>query len=252
MSDYRPIPPVENNDATDAEPKKKNIFVIVAVVLVLQLVVAFFIGRWVFKSGYENSKTNTATNIRQGAYNTVYNMTEEEYHLSNRVAISLDGIREKADLEVLSIDTCYLYKSDKEDKERNLILWYKIPGTGTYTVDMRMMEFIADNVRHHVLVKVPEPTITQFKENYGGIKELEYKNTSFFPSNGSIAEGEEIGRKMLAKAHTQMMKEFEMTQAYHQAAQESATKLITLMIKALNPEIPDLTVEIQFVNGSEL
>lgn len=251
MSDNR-LTTSEMTDRKDGTEQKKNnkrgITGIIAAVIMLQIIIAVFAGTWLFRRGYERNKTNTANNIRKGAYDTVYNLTEEEYHLSNRVTITVKDIQEKADLEVLSIDTYYLYRSDEEDTAQNLTLFYKIPGTGTFTVDMRMTEYIIDNERRHVLVKAPAPAITQFRENYAGIEKLEYRKDGIL--NGSIKEGEETARKMLARAHTQMMKSFEMTQAYHHAAEESARKLFTMMIKALNPETPELTVDVEFINGT--
>lgn len=229
------------------QKNKKNIKVIIAVVLAVQVVLAFFVGRLLFINSYQSSKDNTVSTIRKSAYDTVYNQTEEAYHVSNRATVSLDGIREKADLGVLEVQSCYLYKSDDKDRSPNLSIWYKIPGTGTFTVDMRMTEFIVDNERQHVLVKAPAPAITQFRENYEGIEELRFQNNSFL-SNGSIKEGTELARKMLAQAHVQLVNRLEMTQAYYQAAQESATKLITNMIKAMNPDMSSLTVDVVFVN----
>ncbi len=236
-------PAQENKEAQ----KKSNVKTIITIVVVAQVFLAIFAGAYFFKSGYENAKTSTTNKIRQDAYDTVYDLTEGANHTSNRATIMLDGIKEKADLEVLQISTSFLYTSDDADKASNLTIWYKIPGTGTFTVDLQMTEFIVDAERHHVLVKAPLPAITKFKEEKA--ERLEYKDDRFAPWSGSIQEGEAIARKMLYKAHVEMMKDLEANTEYMEAAKTSTQKLITNIIKALNPSVKDLTVTVEFTNG---
>ncbi len=236
-------PAQENNEAQ----KKRNVKTIVTIVVIAQIVMAVFAGAYFFRKGYENAKTSTTNRIRQDAYDTVHDLAEGAYHTSNRAAIMLDGIKEKADLEVLQISTSFLYTSDDADRARNLTIWYKLPGTGTFTVDLQMTEFIVDAERHHVLVKAPLPAITKFREETA--EKLEFRDDRFVPWSGSIQEGEAIGRKMLYKAHVEMMKDLEANTEYMDAAKSSAKKLITNIIKALNPSVKDLTVTVEFTNG---
>ncbi len=231
-----------NQNNTKAQ-KKRNVKTIITVVLVAQVFLALFAGAYFFKSGYESAKTNTSNKIRQDAYNTVYDLTEGANHTSNRATIELDGIKEKSDLEVLQISTSYLYTSDEADQAKNLTIWYKIPGTGTFTVDLQMTEFIVDAERNHVLVKAPLPAITKFREEKA--EQLEYQDDRFI-LHGSIQEGETIARKMLYNAHVEMMKSLETNTEYMDAAKTSAQKLITNIIKALNPSVTDLSVTVEF------
>lgn len=228
--------------------KKSNVKTIIIIVVVTQIFLAVFAGAYFFKTGYENAKSSTTNRIRQDAYDTVYDLTEGANHTSNRAVINLDGIEEKADLEVLQISTSYLYLSDEEDKAKDLTIWYKFPGTGTFTVNLEMTEFIVDSERHHVLVKAPLPAITKFKEEKA--EKLEYKDDRFAPVfQGSIQEGESIARKMLSQAHVEMMKALESDKEYMDAAKSSAQKLISNIIKALNPSIKNLAVTVEFING---
>lgn len=232
-----PITPEEK-----AQQKKKNVKTIIIIAVIAQLFLGLIAGVYFYRTGYQNAKINTTNKIRQDAYNTVYKQSETSHHTSNRASIMLDGIREKADLDVLEIDTSYIYVSDEEDKARAQTIWYKIPGTGTYSIDLKMTEFIIDNDRQHVLVKAPVPAVTKFSEKKA--QELEYRDDRFI-IKGNVAEGETTARKMLFKAHTEMMKGLESNQEYLDAAESSARKLITNIIKSLNPSI-DLTVTVEF------
>ena len=46
-----------------------------------------------------------------------------------------------------------------------------------------------------------------------------------------------------------MMKDLEANTEYMEAAKASTQKLITNIIKALNPSVKDLTVTVEFTNG---
>ena len=237
----------QNGNETVVKPKKK-ITSIIAIVLAIQVILAVFLGVYLYRRGFEKSKNNTAEKIRKDAYNAVYGASEAAHHVSNNVTISVDNIREKAELEVLEITTSYLYLSDQEDESNGYTIWYKIPGNGVFTVDLRMAEFVVDAERQHVLAKVPAPALTQFEEVYDKIEKLKYAEHKFL-SNGSVQEGIHIAMKILARAHVDMVKSFEMNQAYHLAAEESASRLITTAIKSMNPSLKQLTVDVEFVNG---
>ena len=236
-------PAKQHNEAQ----KKKNVKAIISAVVIIQLVLAVFAGFYLFRTGFENEKTNRTKKIREDAYNRAYDATEASYHTSNRAYITLKEIKEKADLEVLQVSSNYLYISDRADQEKNLTIWYEIPGTGTYSIDLQMTEFIVDAERNHVLVKAPLPEVRIREEEP---KPLEYKDDRLIPIiQGSISEGAEIGRKMLYQARSEMTKELEANAEYAEAAKDSAKKLITNIIKSLNPSIQDLYVTVEFMDN---
>ena len=253
MNDKMIVCPPEDTQkpAKSTARKKRNTKTIIWIAVVVELILAVILGRFLFKNSYERNKTKTVEDIRNAAYKTVYDATEKANHVSNKVTITLEGIREKADLEVLQVDASYVYTSDEEDKSRGHTIWYRIPGTGYFTVDMRMTEFIVDNERQHVLVRAPEPTITKFNENYEKIEELLFKGKTLV-ANGSIREGEEIAQKMVVRARIRMLKSLDTNISYYQAAKDSAKRLITNMIKALNPDMPNISVTVVFGNESVL
>ena len=246
MSENRMIQPSNADQPNNPKPgKKRDIKTIVMIVVAAQVVLAVLLGVFLFKRSYENGKNNTSDRIRKEAYNTVYEATEQANHVSNRVTVSLEGIREKADLEVLQVESSYIYVSEKGSDK----IWYSIPGAGSFTIDMRMAEFIVDENRHQVHVIAPPPAITKFDERVEDIQELFYKNNRFI-GNGSVQEGTQIAQQMMYKAHNQMVKDLELNWSYFQAAEDSAARLIINTIKALNPSIPDIKVIVEFKNGS--
>ena len=247
---YQIQPSNEMLEKKPEEPKKKrDIKTIIMIVIAVQFVLAVLLGIFLFKRGYENSKNNTSEKIKTDTYNAVYGAAEQANHVSNRVTITLENIRERADLEVLEVESSYLYKSDATDKSNGLTIWYKIPGKGSFTVDMRMAEYIIDNERHQVHVLAPAPAITKFEERNEAIEELFYKDDRFIV-NGSVKQGTQIANKMLIAARQQMLTDLNINQRYFKAAEDSAVRLITNIIKALNPEMPDLKVTVEFKGGT--
>ena len=247
---YQIQPSNEMPEKKPEEPKKKrDIKTIVMIVIAVQFVLAVFLGVFLFKRGYENSKNTTSEKIKTDTYNAVYGAAEQANHVSNRVTITLGNICERTDLVVLEVETSYLYKSDAMDKDSGLTIWYKIPGKGAFTVDMRMAECIIDNERQQVHVIVPAPAITKFEERNEAIEELFYKDDRFI-LNGSVKAGIQIANKMLIVARQQMLTDLNMNQRYFKAAEDSAERLITNIIKALNPEMLDLKVTLEFKGGT--
>ena len=245
MSENKTLQPSNAEQQNNTKSgKKKDIKTIVMIAVAAQVVLAVLLGVFLFKRSYENGKNNTSDKIRKEVYNTVYEATEQANHVSNRVTVTLEGIREKSDLEVLQVESSYIYVSENGSKK----IWYSIPGSGSFTIDMRMAEFIVDEERRQVHVIAPPPAITKFDERVEDIKELFYKNTDI--GNGSTQEGTRIAQQMMYKAHNQMVKDLEMNWSYFQAAEDSATRLITNTIKALNPSLPDIQVIVEFKNSS--
>ena len=254
MSENKELKPANTSITPEAEniKKKRDIKTIVSIVVAAQIVLAILLGIFLFKRSYTNGKNNTSEKIRKDAYESVYGATEQANHVSNRVTITLEGIREKADLEVLEVNSSYLYVSDEEDLQSKQTIWYSIPGRGSFTIDMRMAEYIVDNDRHQIHVIAPSPSITKFEERSEDIKPLFYKDERFtlWEGDGSVREGEQIAQRMMIKARTQMLKDLNMNRSYFQAAEDSATRLITSFIKALNPSIPDMKVTVEFKSSS--
>ena len=64
--------------------------------------------------------------------------------------------------------------------------------------------------------------------------------------NSSISDGEQLAGKQLNEARTKIQEDISSNLQYYEFAEKSAVSLIENLIKALNTDIPDLKVEIEF------
>jgi len=182
---------------------------------------------------------------RQEAYDKFYEASfknaEEKNHVSNDVAITVKDIREEAQLEVLYVnDIEYIM-----DDENGRTVWSSFAGHGVYTVNLMLSEFIVDSERQYVLARVPEPQLS-ICDLDGEYKNYLYEDGKMW--NGSIGEGVDLSVEHRRKALDMMQTKLITTQSYYESAENSARELISNIIKNLNPEIPELTVEVEFVN----
>lgn len=172
-------------------------------------------------------------------YNNAFDMAEKKYHVSNDVKISIEDIRKVAELEVLQVSAIeYVFHED------NNRIWTAVRGHGVYTVDLTLGEFVIDNERQYVLVRVPRP-----KLNTAGL-DYEYENYIFKDGifNGSTSEGVNLAMEDLNKAQNQLQLKLTSTQDYYDEAEFSARRLIEEMVKNFNAEVPELVVEVEFVD----
>lgn len=176
-------------------------------------------------------------------YNKYYERAEKEYHVSNRTKISIEKIKETANLEVLNVsDTEYII-SENEDNGNGISSWLEVPGQGTYIVNLQAAEFIVDDEREYVLVRAPYPEITNISIDYKNVKKLLFKNNIF---NDSFSVGEDLARAQLNSADILIKKEFASNQHFYLSAQEAAVSSIQCLVKQYNPKLPDMTVDVEF------
>ena len=213
---------------------------------ILSLIISFAAFR-IGVSALKKSYKTTFEKEKEAAYNAQYEkyfkQAEKAYHVSNRVNISIEGLKETANLEVLEVsDTEYII-SDKEDNGNGITSWLEVPGQGTYIVNLQAAEFIVDNEREYVLVRAPYPEITNISIDYGNVKKLLFKNNIF---NDSYSVGEDLARSQLNSADLLIKKEFASNQHFYLSAQEAAVSSIQCLVKQLNPKLPDMTVDVEF------
>lgn len=120
-----------------------------------------------------------------------------------------------------------------------------IPGNGVFTVNMQTSEFIVDSERHIVVARLPEPSLKRFKVDYENIQIYEFEKGSF--GNGNYSEGEALADSHVKEGEQMLRTEFLSNQWYIQKAEESAQKLITELVRKLNPDVEDLKVVVEFV-----
>lgn len=175
-----------------------------------------------------------------------YNLGEAAYHVKNRGIISIENIQERADLEVLAVsDVEYITNEKSGDKVTS---WLEVPGTGVFTVNLAMSEFVIDDMRHYVLARVPKPEIKaeNIQIDTKKVKILAYQNNHWIFDNGSVEEGEELARRQMSEAQAIIQEDVQSNERYFEIAKSSAESIIKQLIKSLNKDVANLDVEVEF------
>ena len=160
------------------------------------------------------------------------------------MSITFGSFREEAQLEVLEVYDVQYVIENEEDNEADIISWLEVPGKGIFTIDLKASEFIIDNERHYVLVRVPEPELTECTIIYKDVKRLLFKNDMF---NESIGIGEDMAQKQLKDGYLLIEKSFGLNTQYYNSAVTVAESMIINLIKSLNTEVANLEVEVEFI-----
>lgn len=210
---------------------------------------------------FNEGKAEVEEQVYQDFYTKSFNAAEKAHHVENKVNISIGDLEEKQSLEVLKIVNL-TYKGGPEEKDQ---AWYKdaidnvtgvfdeeptiylqVPGKGVFTVNLKAGEYIVDNTHEYVLARVPEPELTQFTIDYVNVDILAFKDGGLLKKPAKY--GEEKAEEALKEAELELMQEANNNQEYYKRAVTSAENIIANLIKQLNPDIPNLTVEVEFIN----
>ena len=169
--------------------------------------------------------------------------------MRNRVSIYIGNLQEEQKLEVLKVNDVEFIIENKEDNKENIISWLEVPGEGTFVVDLKAGEYIVDEERASVLVRVPYPELTNVKIDYANVQKILFQNDIF---NDSIKIGEELAKNQLDKADALIRKEFASNENFYLNAQQAARHTIEGMVKQLNPDVSGLTVDVEFYNYEDI
>jgi len=179
-------------------------------------------------------------------YKTAYDIAEGHNHVSNYVTVAIEAEREVSRLEVLTVSNSEFIIKDAGDGN-NTTSWLEVQGTGVFTVDLDAAEFIADSERQYVLVRIPNPVLTNCAVSGIG---KQFWNSSNFPlTNGSIAEGVRLSQEQFAEGRIRLEDSIRQNRRFHEAAQSAARLTIESIVKKWNPSIPDLQVEVEFITN---
>jgi hypothetical protein len=265
--------PTECPALLSAEPpaklkKTKNGTVFLAVVSVILLAVSFYllmdmitIAAVSASNNYEPAKNAASEAAYDAFYQQSYKASEKAHHVSNRVAITIGTLKEKSDLEVLNVSAVQ-YITPEEEAQKNIIAnvlqslkdkvvgdpisWLEVPGNGIFTVELTSAEFIIDDDRQYVLIRVPSPTMQNFSLDYENVHILYFEEGGAF--NRSDKVGANIAQEQLATAFQTMQSEIQSNQEYYNLAKENAINLLTALVKQLNPSLNNLKVEVEFID----
>lgn len=218
----------------------------------------FFVGAEAAGNAFEAAKEAAASETYQSFYETSYASAEKAHHASNRATISLGNLRETQKLEVLAVsEVSYQAEAPEKDSQgilpditdwfdEELVSWLEIPGNGVFTVDLQLGEFIIDNDRQSVLVRIPGPELTNFAIDYGNVEVLYFEKGGAFKNSAKY--GIEKAMEQLQDAQLEMQQSVSNNQTLYKRARTASENMLIRLVKELNPQLPDLIVEVEFLN----
>jgi hypothetical protein len=221
-----------------------TVFVVLAFLCVYLVRDTVKIGASALAENYSAAYASEKVTAYDEKYKGYFDAAEKEYHVRNEVSIYIGDLKEEEKLEVLKVRDVEFIIEDKGDNSGNMVSWLEVPGEGTFVVDIKASEFIIDNERHYVLVRVPYPELTNVMIDYAKVNKLLFKDKLF---NGNYREGEELAKQQLNKADLLIKKEFKSNQNFFLSAQEAEKSMICNLVKQLNPDVPGLTVIVEYM-----
>lgn len=220
----------------------------------------FRVGAAAAENAFTQAKDAEADKVYQAFYETSYDAAEKAHHVSNRVSISIGDLCETQKLEVLAVSEVSYQENTLEEKEGvqgvisditgffndEPISWLEIPGSGVFTVNLQLGEFIIDNERQSVLIRIPGPELTNFTLDYEDVEILYFDAGGVFKN--SVKFGAAKAREQLKDAQLEMQQSVSNNQVLYKRAEESAENMLIQLVKALNPQSPELAVQVEFLN----
>lgn len=212
-------------------------FVSVGIIAILILIMSA-------KIAYNTKKEDNIESVYNAIYNNSFNAAEAKTHVSNRLAIAIGDIREMANLEVLRASDIEYVVTNSDDNPDNIISWLEVPGTGVFTVDLSCGEYIVDSQSQYVFIRVPQPILSNFKVDNENVKQLLWKDDIF---DGSVKVGEDEMRNQINEGAMRLKEYFLSNRIMHDNVLNSAKNMIKSLVKQFNPNLPNLTVEVEFI-----
>lgn len=191
-----------------------------------------------YSQAYESEKETTYGKF----YQTAYERAEKKYHVSNTVIISIGNLEETGKLEVLKANDKEFIIEDKDSNTGNVTAWLEVSGEGTFVIDLQAAEYIIDNERRYVLVRIPKPELSDVSVT--GSEKKFFKDDW---QNGSYSEGVSLAMKQRNTALLRIRKSLLSNQYIYDNAKTVAVRMIQNLIRQFNPDIHDLTVEVEFM-----
>ena len=209
------------------------------------LYLSFGRGTEAVRQAFETEKAAAEEEVYHGFYEQGYRAGENEYHVKNRAVITLGKIRETAVLEVLSVSDIVYIIQDPDIKNGETLSWLQVPGTGVFTVNLASGEFLADDERALVYVRLPRPELLPMNItiDHANVKPLRFSSSILL---SSVQEGEQLAGKQLNEARARITEDISSNLQFYEFAEDSARTLLENLIRMVNSDIPDLKVEIEF------
>lgn len=234
--------------------------VILLCVCVYMIVDTVTVGAGRAMDSFSTAKDEVAEEVYQIFYKKSYDDAEKAYHVSNKVSIRLGNLSEEQKLEVLKVSDVTYETPDPKDQswlenlmgsvigffDAGVISWLEVPGNGVFTVNLQAGEFIVDEERQYVLIRVPYPELTEFSIDYENVELLLFEKGGAFKNSAKY--GVDKAREQLQSAELRMMQSVNNNQEFYKRARESTERMLVNLVKQLNPQHPDLSVRIEFID----
>ena len=206
-------------------------------------------------TAFSQSKTEETEAAYQSFYNKGYEEGEKAHHVSNHATISIGNLRETQELEVLAVSEVSYQETKPEENagfqmpwesDKGLITWLEIPGNGVFTVDLQAGEFIIDPIRQLVLIRIPGPELAHFTLDYESVNILYFEESGILKNTAKC--GIDTAKELLQSAEFDLIKSVTNNQDLHKRARKATEVMLTTLVQQLNPHLPELTVEVEFLN----
>ena len=220
----------------------------------------FTIGTGAAMDSFSTAKDEAAEEVYQFFYDKSYNAAEKAHHVSNNVSISIGDLKEEQKLEVLKVSDVAYETPDPKDQnwfegliasitgmfDAEVVSWLEVPGNGVFTVNLQAGEFIIDEERQYVLIRIPSPELTEFAIDYENVELLLFEEGGAFKNSAKYGVDKAV--EQLQSAELTMMQNVNNNQEFYKRARESTEKMLVNLVKQLNPQLLDLRVEIEFID----
>ncbi len=255
---------IKGKNSIFTQKDKPAIFAVIGCVVCIIVIVFCYIHTMTVGTAsaiaeYQSVKQEVSDNVYDEFYQKAYDVSEKQHHVSNRISITLGSLKEQAKMEVLKISTME-YITPEDDKSGiinnilssistiingDVISWLEVPGYGVFTVDLRSSESVIDNERGYVLLRIPSPKLSEFTIDYKNVEILNFEDTGLFKNSAKV--GVDTAQKQLQSAELTMRQNASSNQKYYRAAEECAEIVLSNLVKQLNPQIENLTIDVEFV-----
>lgn len=213
--------------------------------MILASAMLFFIGMRRMEKAYQAADQDTYDRF----YHAAFDYAEAQNHVSNYAVISIEGLQEVSQLEVLSV-TGSEFVIKNADKDDRTVSWLKVQGRGVFTVDLSIGEYIVDRERQSVLIKVPKPVLTECTVT--GTGKRFWNNGGFFYDTfkGSVANGVRLSQAQMSEGRTKLEDSMRKSRTFNEASHKAAVNMITELVHQWNPNVPDLRVDVEFMEDN--
>ncbi|MBQ6490292.1 MAG: DUF4230 domain-containing protein [Solobacterium sp.] len=233
-------------DKIDSKSSKKiNISVICWVLSILVIVITPFVVGISIKVAASKAKQNYDDTVKEVSdYMNIeaYNMAEQNNHVSNRISVEIESLIEDAKLEVLTVrDVEFI--TDETDEKGNITSWLQVEGEGSFTVDLKVAEYLYDATRDTITIILPYPELTYCRLRNGDC--ILYEDSRFI-GDGSYSEGENLAQRQIQNGYIAVYDYFLSNAQFLKSAKNSAEQLMTNFVQQLYPDNYEMEINVVF------